>query len=129
MTHYNLEEAILNYGSSDVGRAEDIIGEAELDISEVGQYIADYANNVGTLLSGLDVVALVYDFILQKVRDEVDNYNNNTELADLDVSVAGNYLATSYDGTGNLLDKAKVICQKVPKDKQSPALVWFINQL
>jgi len=41
-----------------------------IDISEVGEYILDYANDTGSLLNKLDVVALVYDYVLQQVRDE-----------------------------------------------------------
>ena len=91
------------------------------------KYIKD--NTLIEDISSVDLVACAYDFILEKVREEIQQVTGNDIINDLkeNINVAGNYMATSYDYTDKAKDETLRLALLV--ENPSKTLSWFINQI
>lgn len=131
----NIVGAIIRYGSCDVFRADKVIDEAGIQDDDVASYIEEFCKDTGINILEIDLVAAVYEYILNEVRTFVEEKISKDILNDLDetVSVAGNYLATSYDcsdfkPTHDLVTKALDACDK--EGEIMPRFVtWFREQI
>ncbi len=71
---------------------------------------------------------MVYDFILQEARGQIEEKTKIDILNDLpEITVAGNYLATSYDGKD--YEPTKKAIERIPEVELSPMLRWFNSNL
>jgi len=128
-------ETLLPFGTGDVFEAEDILNKCEITFGDFSEYVDDFCKELEQSLTNLDIVATVYDYIHQQVRNEVDSYlesvleKSEERLADNDLAVYGNYLNTSYDGDDETTAEAKKLCLLMPEEKRSKMLNWFIEQL
>ena len=120
-------QALTNYGYGDIERANNVMDEADITDSDVAEYIKDLEQDYQTdrNASPLDLVAYVYDFILQEVKRDIENITKK----DIDdkIKVSGNYLATSYDWKDE--DRAEVL--EIIKEVEEPSetLKWFVKQI
>ena len=123
----DIVKALTNYGYGDIGRANTVMDEANILDSDVAEYIKDLEQDYQTDRNAppIDLVAYVYDFILQEVKRDIENITKK----DIDdkIRVAGNYLATSYDWKDE--DRLEVL--EIIKEIEEPSetLKWFVNQL
>lgn len=139
MANADIVSAIIPFGSRDIARANEIIDEAGLNDADVADFIKQYAVDCDMNISDLDIVACVYEYILQNVRTfveeklGVDFLNENNH----EIYVAGNYLATSYDFQGDanknvtaLIDKINEAANVETSDDDMPEQVlWFVRQI
>ena len=113
--------SITDFGSGDIASAVDKGEEVGLDGSEVADLAREFADDTGTQLEDVDVVAIVYEHILQNARNEIDSVLGFDIMNDItegtEFYVAGNYLATSYDYSQEASDQLKDVLEKAPMDK------------
>jgi len=89
--------SITDFGSGDIASAVDKADEVGIDGSGLADIVREFGDETGTPLNDIDVVAVLYDHILQNARNEIDSVLNFDIVNDADFYVAGNFLATSYD--------------------------------
>lgn len=119
--------ALTNYGYGDIERCNEVLDTAFVSDDELAEYIKD--NTLIEDISSVDLVAYAYDFILEKVREEIQQVTGNDIINDLkeNINVAGNYMATSYDYTDKAKDETLRLALLV--ENPSKTLSWFINQI
>lgn len=140
MANADIVSAIIPFGSSDIARANEIIDEAGLNDADVAEYIKDFARDCDMDILDIDVVAAVYEYILQNVRTLIEEKTQidilNTE--GYEINVAGNYLATSYDSsTENGQRVEKLIRENFDLTKSEvesdfdgvSQMKWFVDQI
>ncbi len=113
--------SITDFGSGDIATAVEKGEEVGLDGSEIADLVREFADDTGTSLQDVDVVAIVYEHILQNARNEIDSVLGFDIMNDItegtEFYVAGNYLATSYDYSQEASDQLKDVLEKAPMDK------------
>lgn len=140
MANADIVSAIIPYGNNDIARANEIINEAGLIDTDVAAFIRDFAIDCDTNIFEIDIVAAIYEFILQNVRTAIEEKTGidilNTE--GYEIYVAGNYLATSYDSsTENGQRVEKLIRDNFDLSKNFvesdfdglSQLKWFVDQI
>lgn len=113
--------ALLPFGYLDIERAKTVCDEAGIEYSDIGEYLEEFMADAQMQLKDIDIVALVYEYILQNVRTEIEERTGKDIVNDYNVYVAGNYMATSYDGSK--LEKVYKLIKTIPE--KSKQLEWF----
>jgi len=123
---------IIEFGSLDIRTAV----ETAIDVNEGGDYVADcvreFAESTGTPLMDCDIVACVYDEILQHARNEIDELTKFDFCNDgAEIWTAGNYMATSYDWRDNAPNTIKEILDdnNIKLDDLTVKTQWFLEQI
>lgn len=140
MANADIVSAIISFGSCDIACANKVIDEAGLNDEDVADFIKQSAVDCGMNIFDLDIVACVYEYVLQNVRTLIEEKTQidilNTE--GYEIYVAGNYLATSYDSsTVNservqklIKDNFDLTKSEVESDFSGVSqLKWFLNQI
>jgi hypothetical protein len=122
--------AILPYGYGDLDAAVIALNEAKIDYSDFGEYVAEFCNDTDCDVFKLDICALVYEFILQNARRNIEEETGHDILNDVDfISVSGNYMCSSFDYT----DAARRIIlgwiKKIPNNRLIPETLFMLNNL
>jgi len=111
--------SISDFGSGDIASAVEKGQEVGLDGNEVADLARQFADDTGTDLNDVDVVATVYEHILQNARNEIDSVLGFDIMNDItggtEFYVAGNYLATTYDYSQEAVDQLKDVLKKASK--------------
>ncbi len=94
--------SITDFGSGDISSAVEKGDELGLDGDEVADISRQFADETGTDLNDVDVVAQVYDHELQMARNKIDevlgyDFINDFEGDGTEFYTAGNFLATTFD--------------------------------
>lgn len=140
MTRSDIVAALIPYGSSDIATANEIIDAAGLNDSDVATYIQEFCSDCGMDMAKIDVVACVYEFILNNVRTLIEEKTQIDILNDekYTISVAGNYLATSYDSSSEngqhveklIRDNFDLTKNEIESDFEGVSqLKWFVDQI
>ena len=118
----DIVKALTNYGYGDIERANEVMNEANITDSDVAEYIKDMYQD---RIAEVDLVALVYEFILNEVKSDIQNLTGK-DIEDK-IRVSGNYLATSFDWKDE--DRLEVL--EIVKEIEEPSetLKWFVNQI
>lgn len=132
MANADIVSAIIPFGAEDIARANEIIDEAGLNDADVADYIKDFARVCDMNILDIDVVAKVYEYILQNVRTIIEEKTQidilNTE--GYEINVAGNYRATSYDSSTENGERVRELIKTFSvRDGMSAELLWFFNQI
>jgi len=126
-------EMIMPYGSSDLWTALELLEEIKAGYlnkfstaSILWDIIDECKNSTGQDdISQFDVVALVYEDILQQARNKIDevakyDFQNDFKGVGTSIYVAGNYCATtldfSEDAKNELAEKIKPFREELEKD-------------
>jgi len=107
--------SITDFGSGDIASAVEKADEVGIGGSELADIVREFGDETETPLNDIDVVAVLYDHILQNARNEIDSVLNFDIQNDADFYVAGNFLATSYDYSSESLEKLTEIINKASK--------------
>ena len=83
---------ILQIKELDQQRAEKILSECEIDLQDISEYM-DYN---GLLNIGIDIIGVIYNYVLLKVRDEFYT-ETGEDIGNNNIYVYSNYLDTQYD--------------------------------
>ena len=102
--------SITDFGSGDIASAVEKGDELGLDGNEVADLSREFADETGTDLNDVDVVAQVYDHELQMARNKIDevlgyDFINDFEGDGTEFYTAGNFLATTFDYSQNAHDQ------------------------
>lgn len=102
--------SITDFGSGDIASAVEKGDELGLDGNEVADISRQFADETGTDLNDVDVVAQVYDHELQMARNKIDevlgyDFINDFEGDGTEFYTAGNFLATTFDYSQNAHDQ------------------------
>ena len=102
--------SITDFGSGDIASAVEKGDELGLDGNEVADISRQFADETGTDLNDVDVVAQVYDHELQMARNKTDevlgyDFINDFEGDGTEFYTAGNFLATTFDYSQNAHDQ------------------------
>jgi len=107
--------SITDFGSGDIASAVEKADEVGIDGRELADIVREFGDETETPLNDIDVVAVLYDHILQNARNEIDSVLNFDIQNDADFYVAGNFLATSYDYSSESLEKLTEIINEASK--------------
>lgn len=123
----NIISALTNYGYADIERCNEVLNESSVSDNDLAEYIKD--TTLIEDISSVDLVACAYDFILEKVREEIEQVTGSDILNDLkeNINVYGNFLATSYDYTDKAKDETLRLALMV--ENPSRTLSWFIRKI
>ncbi len=78
--------ALTGFGSLDINRAAQWLDEADADYGDFATFIESFCQDTGTSFVGLDIVAVVLEFIAQEAKaDELREH------------IYGNYLDSRFD--------------------------------
>lgn len=118
---------LIPFGWADIKAAIEAALEAEHDGDRAAEQIEEYMDDVGTPLKDIDVVAVVYDSLLQEARTDIENATKKDILNDTkeQIEVAGNYMCTSLDYSEKAQAELKEIMSKIPKEDFTPAMKWL----
>lgn len=102
--------SITDFGSGDIASAVEKGDELGLDGNEVADLAREFADDTGTDLNDVDVVAQVYDHELQMARNKIDevlgyDFINDFEGDGTEFYTAGNFMATTFDYSQNAHDQ------------------------
>jgi hypothetical protein len=124
--------SILGYGYSDIHRAIEVALEVGEDSDWVADAVEQFSEETQTPLKDVDVVATVYDTILQEARGEIETETGFDFLNDgAEIYVAGNYMATSYDWGDDAPEKIMEVLKEhdIEVENLSEKTQWFLEQL
>ena len=128
-------------GFSDISTAIDVVEESEVygrgySPDLLYEALEDFADSVGyNNLDDVDVVAMVYDDILQHARGEIEKKTNYDFLNDFrggtEIYVAGNYMATSYDYSEEAIEELNSVLEenKLSFKNFDNTTQWFLSEL
>jgi hypothetical protein len=107
--------SITDFGSGDIASAVDKADEVGISGSELADIVREFGDETGTPLNDIDVVAVLFDHILQNARNEIDSVLNFDVMNDGDFYVAGNFLATTYDYSTESQEKLTKLINEASK--------------
>lgn len=115
---------VTNWGFGDIGEAIDKALSVGMDSKELAELIESFHEETGTDYEDIDIVAVLYDYILQMARNKIDEVLKYDFLNDFtgdgsEFYVAGNYMATTYDHSQSAVDELKDILIMATKEQQS----------
>ena len=124
-------------GAGDLDRALDVVEESDISIGYGPDWLAEryveYSEDGSTSLDKIDIVALVYEDILNDASGEIIEKTGIDIYSDLsdEIYVADNYLATSYDYRGDVGDQLELLFRENGVDKKSfsQTTQWFLNEV
>lgn len=128
----NFASAMVTFGSMDIRRAVTIAIEVEEDGDWVAEVVQEQAEQMGMNVNDLDIVAEVYDDILQTSRNEIGDLIDFDFCNDgADVYTAGNFCATCYDYSDNANEtiKEKLIENEIQFADLSVKCQWFLTEI
>ena len=120
------------WGTLDIGAAiatAESVGESATWAAE---QVQQYYEDTGVQLCDIDPVSCVYDSILQESRNEISDLCDFDFVNDgAEIWTAGNYLATSYDWSGESPKKIAKVLKKCKIDRAALSLKtqWFLSQI
>lgn len=131
------------YGYGDIERALKAIEESEYEMGDSNyppdvlmDLIDDWKSSTGVEnLEDIDVVALVYDYIMQHARNEISEETGfdfeNDSTASTPIYVAGNYLATSYDRSDDAVEEIQNAMKEkgLTNEDFSKPTQWFLDRI
>ncbi len=93
---------MLPFGSSDIWHCVDTALNVDLSMSELKDIITEYCescdiNPFDDSKHTLDINYILWDYILQQARYEIEKLTGIDIESDLSVYVSGNYMCTSFD--------------------------------
>ena len=109
--------SITDFGSGDIASAVEKADEVGIDGRELADIVREFGDDTGTPLNDIDVVAVLYDHILQNARNEINSVLGFDIQNDADFYVAGNYLATTYDYSSESNEDLKGILMEATRDE------------
>jgi len=109
--------SITDFGSGDIASAVEKADEVGIRGSELADIVREFGDDTGTPLNDIDVVAVLYDHILQNARNEINSVLGFDIQNDADFYVAGNYLATTYDYSSESNEDLKGILMEATRDE------------
>jgi len=103
---------VTNWGFGDIGTATDKALSVNLDAKELAEIVESFHEDTETEYENIDVVAVLYDHILQNARNKIDSVLKYDFLNDFsgdgtEFYVAGNFMATTYDYSQSAHDELK----------------------
>ena len=111
--------SITDYGYGDIATAIEKFKEVGLSGRELADQVREWSDETGTPLGEIDIVYVAYDHILQNARNEIDSVLGFDIVNDIEggseFSVAGNYMATSYDYSEEAVDQLRDSLKKASK--------------
>jgi hypothetical protein len=128
------------FGYGDIERALEIVEESKLSQGSLADYlfelVENYKNDYGYEdYTDIDPVAVVYDYILQTARGEIEEKTGfdleNDSIARTSIYVAGNYLATNYDRSEDAVEELRELLKEknYTVEEMSEPTQWFLNEV
>ena len=123
--HFNsiLLNDVTNWGFGDIGEAIDKARSVNISASELAKLVEEFHEDTETEYEDIDVVAVIYEHILQSARGKIDEVIKYDFLNDFsgdgtEFYVAGNYMATTYDYSQSAVDELKEKVKMATKEQQ-----------
>ena len=120
------------FGSADIYRAVEVALEVGEDGDWAGEHCISLIEESEIPIDKLDVVCVVYETILQEARNEIEDSTGFDFCNDgAEIYVAGNYLATSFDWSGDepQIIKNKLISCEITFEDLSKKTQWFLKEI
>ena len=95
IAYFNAEMSPYGYG--DIETAIEQFAEVGLSPKRLAERIKDEADETGYDIQDMDICAIAWDHILQEARNYISQVCNFDVCDNADFTVAGDYLATSFD--------------------------------
>jgi len=113
---------VTNWGFGDTGEAIDKALSVGLDAKELTEILESFHEETETPYEDMDVVAILYDHILQMARNKIDEVIKYDFLNDFsgdgtEFYVAGNFMATTYDYSQSAVDELRQKLLKANKNQ------------
>ena len=115
---------IVPFGALDLKAAETALVDADVSFREFADYLDDFIEDTGMNFLELDICALVYEFILQQVRSEIEELTGH-DISETEIYTYGNYYCSCYDR----FEAVSEIVQEIPEEERSRLLHWFVEQI
>lgn len=114
---------VTNWGFGDIGEAIDKALSVGLDSKELADLVEEFHEDTGTEYEDIDVVSVLYDYILQMARNKINQVLKYDFLNDFsgdgnEFYVAGNYMATTYDYSQSAVDELREKVMMANKQQQ-----------
>jgi len=117
---------ILQINELDQQRAEEILTECEIDLQDISDYME--ANNLLTL--NVDIIGIIYEYILKEASQE---YWNETQeiIEDNEIFVYSNYLDTNFSQTEGTEEEIKKAIEegRFNLENSSKIFQFFYNEI
>jgi len=117
----SFNRSITDFGSGDIAEAVEKGDELGLSGDEVADIARDFADETGTDLQDVDVVAQVYDHELQMARNKIDSvlgFDIVNDVSGTEFYTAGNFLATSFDYSTEAHDELEKKIKEASKEEK-----------
>jgi len=124
--------AVVPFRSLDIKRAINVALQVEEDGDWVADLVLQYVEETRTPMEDVDVVACVYETILQEARTEIGQRTKFDFCNDgAYIEVSGSYCATSYNWAddANIVIKDKLIENNIAYNSLSVKTQWFLSQI
>ena len=113
---------VTNWGFGDTGEAIDKALSVGLGSRELTEILEQFHEDTETPYDDMDVVAVLYDHILQNARSKIDEVIKYDFLNDFsgdgtEFYVAGNFMATTYDYSQSAVDELREKLMKANKNQ------------
>ena len=116
------------YRNFDLETAIEICYEIGEDEDYLLDLIEDYKNDGGIDYDEIDIVVIVFEDILEYVRDIIEIYADVDIKNKYDIYVYSNCMATDYAGEYNA-EEIRALIRKIPKYEKDKKIMWFYNHL
>ena len=123
--------SLIPYGSRDVYEAIKTV----IDGGHEGDWLADkileYIDECDAKLEDIDPNYIAYDSLLQEARSDIEELTGIDILNDLssEVYVAGNYMCTTLDYSGEVLEELKEVLEKIKEEDRTQPIDWLVEEL
>lgn len=132
--HRKLHDLFLDFlprGSSDVATLGGMLDDWKIDTEEFSLFVQEILDEQSIGLQDVDIIAFAYEFILSQVLSELERIDRKIWLSvvDLNMMVAGNYIATCFDGHDDVFKAYGKAIRKALKKDDSHILEMFLERV
>jgi len=126
---------LIPYGSLDVYEAITVAIEAGKTPEWAAQQVIHYVEQCDMKIEDVDPVYVVYEGILQEVREDIEEHTKwdlcNDREASGPIYTSGNYCATSYDYSTDAIEElTKILAmEEIQIEDLSEPTQWFLKEI
>ena len=122
-----LLKTLFSVGILDLQRCSDILSECDVDTNTFADFIKSEVENRKIDPFSMDIIGLVYDYILKIAKREIEEHTGTT-LAN-SVCVSTNSLATDFNYSPTDSDTIQIHLEMILEGQRSHLLSYFISQV
>lgn len=127
---YELLDSVIGWKWLDVQRVTEVLDEAEVDYIDFSEYVEQYCLETKLPIQNVDACGVVYEYILQLARSNIEEYTGKDIVNDTDgFYVYQNYICTSFDCVDDVRKLIISLVDQIPEEKRTKATLFVVDNI